>query len=273
MLGSAHPPTIHDASTPAQVRAFFQSRHLKVVTLLGYSGAEYEDTAALVRHANAIFAQLDPKQTIVNIGATRDGIGALYTIAKKKGFATTGIVSTQARDSHATLAACVDDVFYVEDAAWGGFLAGTKQLSPTSAAMVERQRPADRDWRRRRRPRRVDGGEGARQGRSVHSGRHEPCPRAGESEAQGRGRTHRLQAARRTQCSARRRGGRPRSRHASGDGARSPGRARRRSGHGGAGGAGSGSSAGHRRSEGRRHSQRRVTVSTRSPRKQTTRNR
>ena len=131
------PPTIHDASTPAQVRAFFQSRHLTVVTFLGYSGAEYEDPAALVQHANAIFDRLDPKQTIVNIGATRDGIGALYELAKKKGFATTGIVSTQARDSHATLAACVDDVFYVEDAAWGGFLAGTKQLSPTSAAMVD----------------------------------------------------------------------------------------------------------------------------------------
>ena len=134
---ACHPPTIHDASTPAQVRAFFQSRRLKVVTLLGYSGAEYEDTAALVGHANAIFDQLDPNQTLVNIGATRDGIGALYEIAKKKGFATTGIVSTQARDSHATLSDCVDDVFYVEDAAWGGFLAGTTQLSPTSAAMVE----------------------------------------------------------------------------------------------------------------------------------------
>ncbi len=31
----------------------------------------------------------------------------------------------------------MDHVFYVEDATWGGFVAGTKELSPTSKAMVE----------------------------------------------------------------------------------------------------------------------------------------
>ena len=97
-------PRVHDASTPAQVRAFFTTRHQTVVTFLGYSGAEYEDPAALVRHATAILDRLDPKRTIVNIGATRDGVGALYDPAKKKGFATSGIVSSQARDGPAALA-------------------------------------------------------------------------------------------------------------------------------------------------------------------------
>lgn len=45
-------------------------------------------------------------------------------------------MSTQARDSKATLSAHVDQVFFVQDATWGGFLDGQTQLSPTSEAMV-----------------------------------------------------------------------------------------------------------------------------------------
>ncbi len=50
---------------------------------------------------------------------------------------TTGIVSSQARQHNVKLSPFVDHVFYVEDATWGGFVAATKELSPTSKAMVE----------------------------------------------------------------------------------------------------------------------------------------
>ena len=73
----------------------------------------------------------------MNIGATPDGIGAVYETAKRKGFLTAGIVSTQAKDSKIKLSPCVDIVFYVKDATWGGFIPGTERLSPTSTAMVE----------------------------------------------------------------------------------------------------------------------------------------
>jgi hypothetical protein len=110
---------------------------MKVLTFLGYSAAEYENKAAMLEHAARILDAYDPKATIVNIGATPDGIGAVYATAKQRGFPTAGIVSTQAKENNVKLSPCVDVVFFVRDATWGGFIPGTERLSPTSAAMVE----------------------------------------------------------------------------------------------------------------------------------------
>lgn len=123
-------------ATPDPVRAFFNTQHAKVITFLGYSGAGYEDADAMLGHADAALKDLDPKHWIVNIGATGEGIGAVYEIAKQRGFTTSGIVSTQARDEKVALSPCADFVFYVEDATWGGYLPDRKTLSPTSIAMV-----------------------------------------------------------------------------------------------------------------------------------------
>jgi hypothetical protein len=87
--------------------------------------------------ATRVLTEFDPATTIVNIGATPDGIGAVYEVAKRKGYRTSGIVSTQAKKSNVALSPCVDVVFYVADDSWGGLLPGTDVLSPTSAAMVE----------------------------------------------------------------------------------------------------------------------------------------
>jgi hypothetical protein len=124
-------------TTPEEIRAFFTGKGMRVLTFLGYSGAEYENKAMMLEQGTRILDQFDPKKTIVNIGATPEGIGAVYEAAKRKGFLTTGIVSTQAKESNATLSPCVDIVFYVRDSTWGGFRPGTDQLSPTSKAMVE----------------------------------------------------------------------------------------------------------------------------------------
>ncbi|MET1084995.1 MAG: hypothetical protein ABWY12_18405 [Burkholderiales bacterium] len=128
--------TIKEA-TPEKIRAFFKGKKMKVLTFVGYSGAEYENKTAMLDHAAGILDRFDPKQTIVNIGATAEGIGAVYETAKRKEFLTAGIVSTQAKENNVELSPCVDVVFYVKDATWGGIVPGTKQLSPTSTAMVE----------------------------------------------------------------------------------------------------------------------------------------
>ena len=133
---ACEPAHISKASTVEAVTAALRAQQKRIVTFVGYSGAEYEDKAAMLARATAVLDTLDPKGTVVNIGATVDGIGAVYAVAKEKGFATTGIVSTQARDTKATLAPCVDTVFFVTDTSWGGLMQGTSQLSPTSAAMV-----------------------------------------------------------------------------------------------------------------------------------------
>jgi hypothetical protein len=139
VLACKSPSAMRDMreAAPEEVRAFFDGRKMTVVTFLGYSGAGYENEAAMLEQAAGILAGFDPTTTIVNSGATAEGIGAVYRVAKQKGFVTAGIVSTQAREYKVPLSPCVDFVFYVPDATWGGCLPGTDTLSPTSTAMVE----------------------------------------------------------------------------------------------------------------------------------------
>lgn len=135
-LGCDPPSAIKEAG-PQEIRAFFKGKKMRVLTFVGYSGAEYENKTVVLEQATRILDQYELKKTIVNIGATAEGIGAVYEAAKRKGFLTTGIVSTQAKDNEVALSPCVDIVFYVKDATWGGLLSGTESLSPTSQAMVE----------------------------------------------------------------------------------------------------------------------------------------
>lgn len=123
-------------ASPEEIAAFLADTGKFVLTFVGYSGAGYQDEPAMLDIAEQVLSRFDPDETIVNIGATPEGIGAVYFLAKQEGFETTGIVSTQALDYEAELSPCVDQVFYVADDTWGGFLPGTQELSPTSAAMV-----------------------------------------------------------------------------------------------------------------------------------------
>ncbi len=129
------PKTLREASQP-EIAAFVQGQRRSVLTFTGYSGAGYERPDALRERAAAILAGEQPAATLVNIGATAEGIGAVYEVAKRQGFTTIGIVSTQARDQQVPLSKCVDHVFFVKDATWGGRLADGAALSPTSAAIV-----------------------------------------------------------------------------------------------------------------------------------------
>ena len=127
-----------DAGTsPDEVKRFFDQRGKVVVTFLGFSGAGYEDAEAMLDKARSVLAVHSPAKTIVNIGATSSGIGAVYEVAKKMGFETTGIVSTQAKKYDAEISPYVDKVFFVTDDLWGGFQENSKVLSPTSQAMVQ----------------------------------------------------------------------------------------------------------------------------------------
>lgn len=138
--GCGSAPVQHNADSAAVV-AFVQAQRRQVLSFAGYSGAGYEDQAAMLALASRTLDALDPAQVLVNIGATAEGIGAVYALAKQRGFTTLGIVSTQARTQQVALSPCVDHVFFIADASWGGLLpaaAGMPAvLSPTSQAMVE----------------------------------------------------------------------------------------------------------------------------------------
>jgi hypothetical protein len=125
------------AARPETAIAFFRERRKSVLTFVGYSGTGYEDADAMLAAARRILADHDPKSTIVNIGGTAEGIGAVYTLAKSLGFETSGIVSTQAQKYDVPISDDADHVFFIEDETWGGRIADTERLSPTSEAMVE----------------------------------------------------------------------------------------------------------------------------------------
>ena len=134
---AAAPATVTQVATAEEIRQFFRDSGMTVLTFAGYSGAGYEDNARMLGEAESILRKHEPKKTIVNIGGTAEGIGAVYKLARSMGFQTTGIVSTQARDNKVALSPSVDRVFFVTDASWGGLVPGTDKLSPTSQAMVE----------------------------------------------------------------------------------------------------------------------------------------
>lgn len=129
-------PQLHDA-TSASIAAFVQRTGLKVLTFTGYSGAGYEDVQTMREHASRILAASSPRRVLVNIGATAEGIGEVYELAKRRGFTTIGIVSSLARREQVPLSACVDHVFFVKDETWGGLSPGSSKLSPTSQAIVD----------------------------------------------------------------------------------------------------------------------------------------
>jgi hypothetical protein len=123
-------------ASPEDIVGFFAKTEMTILTLLGYSDTGYEDKAAMLNHVALLLDQMETSSTIVNIGATLSGIGAAYELAKQKGFITSGIVSTCARECRAPLSPYVDMTFFVSDDVWGGYVGATKQLSSTSEAMV-----------------------------------------------------------------------------------------------------------------------------------------
>jgi len=129
------PREAHQA-TPESIQAFIRGKNKSVLTFSGYSGAGYQDPEAMLKHAARVLDEQNPGETLIDIGATAIGIGAVYALAKQKGFTTMGIVSSLAREEHAALSDCVDYVFFVPDNSWGGLVPGSNQLSPTSAAIV-----------------------------------------------------------------------------------------------------------------------------------------
>jgi hypothetical protein len=123
--------------TPEEVIAFFRRQGKTVLTFYGYSGMGYEDEEAMLQSARKVLSGYSPETTLINIGVTRVGIGAIYPLAKSLGFETTGIVTTMALDDPGGISEAVDHVCFVKDNQWGGKIPGSDELSPTSKAMVD----------------------------------------------------------------------------------------------------------------------------------------
>jgi len=116
----------------------------RVVTFLGFGELGYEDEARMRDIARGEMERHAPERTIVNTSTLitngfRHGIADVYGIAKWRGFETTGIHSSvclQSRDRH-TRSAFVDEVLFVRDGTWGGWLDAIGTPSPTLLTLVE----------------------------------------------------------------------------------------------------------------------------------------
>ncbi len=122
--------------TPEETISFIKSLGKTVLTFYGYSGLGYEDENAMLEIAQKVLSGYSPKTTLINIGVTSVGIGALYPLAKSMGFETAGIVTSLALEYRGGINDAVDHVCFVKDKQWGGNLPNSNELSPTSKAMV-----------------------------------------------------------------------------------------------------------------------------------------
>ncbi len=108
----------------------------KVLTFFGYSGMGYEDEGRMLELTGKVLSRFSHATTMVNIGATEDGLGKIYRLAKDRGFETSGIVSTCSLDYPGQFSRHVDTIYLIQDQCWGGLVEGTGRLSPTSEALV-----------------------------------------------------------------------------------------------------------------------------------------
>ena len=131
---SASTSAVHPKS-PDEAVALVRRSGRWVVMFAGFSGAGYDDPAAVERVIVQVLDEFKPASTIVAAGATPEGIGAVYVLAKQRGFATIGIVSAIAEKEGAAFSPAVDVVYAIADDTWGGRGADGR-LSPTSSAIV-----------------------------------------------------------------------------------------------------------------------------------------
>jgi hypothetical protein len=122
---------------PEEAVAFIRGLGKTMLTFYGFSGLGYEDEQEMLGIARDVLSKYPPQTTLVNIGASSTGIGAIYPLAKSMGFTTAGIISTEALEDLEEISDAVDHICFVEDNQWGGKLPNSNELSPTSRAMVE----------------------------------------------------------------------------------------------------------------------------------------
>jgi hypothetical protein len=123
--------------TPDEAVSFIRGRAKMVLAFYGYSGMGYEDEDAMLGTAREVLSQYRPEKTLVVMGATEVGIGAVYPLAKALGFETAGIVTMEEAEDPEGISEHVDHISFIKDSQHGGRLPNSNELSPTSRAMVD----------------------------------------------------------------------------------------------------------------------------------------
>jgi len=126
-----------------EVISLFRQRYRRVVTFLGYGELGYEDPGAFQTIARREIAAFDSQEVVINAATLvtfgfAHGIADIYEIARSQGFRTSGVypsVSLGSAESHG-LSGFVEDIYFIEDQTWGGYLEGSALASPTLTALT-----------------------------------------------------------------------------------------------------------------------------------------
>lgn len=119
-----------------EVIEMITKRNKKVYTLFGYSALDYEDKDELINKLRSELETLSSAEYIICIGATEEGIGLGYKVAKDLGFETIGVVSTQALSYSGKFSDFVDMIYIVNDDLWGGFVPYSNKLAETTKTFL-----------------------------------------------------------------------------------------------------------------------------------------
>jgi hypothetical protein len=109
----------------------------QVCVLMGYSALGYEHSDDMLASVRQILSSLNPEEYCICVGATEEGIGGAYEIAKEMGFETLGIVSTLAMTYTGKYSRFVDRIYIINDTQWGGYIPGTRLAAHTTRAFLE----------------------------------------------------------------------------------------------------------------------------------------
>jgi len=132
-------PRIHSAD---EIVASYR-RYRCVATFLGFGELGYEDPTTFEELVERELASFDRQDVVINaatlitVGLAR-GVADVYEIARHAGFRTAGLypsVSLLGAESHC-LSAFVDDVYFIQDETWGGYLEGSTVASATLRALT-----------------------------------------------------------------------------------------------------------------------------------------
>jgi hypothetical protein len=132
------------ATPDDEIRRFFAADGRHVIVFAGFGELGYEDDGIVERVARQVLAPWDRDRALVASGTLlraggQDGIAAVFAAAKALGFATAGIhpsVALEHARTHRPSPFC-DHVFYVGDRTWGGFVAGSREPSPTLRLVLD----------------------------------------------------------------------------------------------------------------------------------------
>lgn len=106
-------------------------------SIFGFSGLGYRHPDDVMQAVENDLRQLNPDITTVAIGATEEGIGAAYKVARDLGFTTLGIVSSKSIVYDGRYSDFVDEVVIVHDTEWGGYVPGSTDMTPTTQVFVK----------------------------------------------------------------------------------------------------------------------------------------